>query len=84
MRYGQIERVVVRLGQEGRLAVADPLNVDMLGDVEQLPVLLPLRLAQYRDEFQGKAVMRGDEGVEVSQAEEGKFGWTSNSTAKGN
>ena len=38
MRYGQIERVVVSLGQEGRLAVADPLNVDMLGDVEQLPV----------------------------------------------
>ena len=37
--------VYKRQGQEGRLAVADPLNVDMLGDVEQLPVLLPLLLA---------------------------------------
>ena len=84
MGYGQIEGVIVRLGQEGHLAMADPINMDMLGDVKQLTVPFPLRLAQYRDEFQGKAVMRGDEGVEVSQAEEGKFGWTSNSTARGN
>jgi hypothetical protein len=84
MRYGQIEGVIVRFGQESHLAVADPFNMDMLSDVKQLTVPFPLRLAQYRDEFQGKAVMRGDEGVEVSQAEEGKFGWTSNSTARGN
>lgn len=45
MRYGQIEGVIVRLGQEGHLALADPLDMDMLGDVEQLTVPLPLRLA---------------------------------------
>ena len=45
MGYGQIEGVIVRLGQEGHLAMADPINMDMLGDVKQLTVPFPLRLA---------------------------------------